>query len=110
MTFAGIQIGLGLAGMWMLIRGARGTWYGILALMWWLNVVWDLSSLHFPLGVLVTGPMAIYYTWKWWNSWKDKRRKALALIGAKSRALRDRLVSELDRRRVPGGRTLPVPA
>jgi len=75
--------------------------WGWLALGSWLMTIVDL--LPPPVIVLAVGNglFAVFFTWKWWDDWGDKRRRVRALLGAKSRALRDRLVEKLGERRVP---------
>lgn len=72
--------------------------YGWFALANAVSVVIDLLSgggwISYLLAV-ANGSVAAWQFWLWWRGRRDKRRRAAALIGEKSRALRDALVRRM---------------
>lgn len=87
---------------------AGAGWY---ALAYWVNLIAQLFLWHAPLYITIfIALLALFFTWIWWKRHRDKRKRALALIGAKSRALRDALVRKLRQSRVRGGVPAPQPA
>lgn len=98
-----------LTGMRIHIRAgitAAAGWY---ALANWVNFAGDLTAWHSWQFSPFTGSAALFFTWLWWKSHRNKRKRIVKLIGAKSRALRDAVVRKLRQLRIPGGVPAPQP-
>lgn len=73
--------------------------YGIIVSS--LNVIMDLAWGVWQIAP-VNGATLVFWLWIWWRNRRDKRR-AKALIGAKTAAVKARMAQEI------ADRTIPVP-
>lgn len=73
-----------------------------------LALIADITGWYWYF-IPVNAILFVYCLWQWWKRRKDKRKRAMALTGAKSRALRDALVRKMRQLRIPGV-PLPQPA
>lgn len=90
------------------IRGKMDTYWVLFAAANFLALIPDVADGYWyfiPLNAV----MFVYCLRQWWKRRKDKRKRVMALIGAKSRALRDALVRKMRQLRIPGV-PLPQPA
>jgi hypothetical protein len=81
------------------LRGDQGkavSWSGIAALSNGALALVAAADGCWP-GVILCGAAAVFWAWGWWKNRGKRRRKALAVLGAKSRALRDALVANMPR-------------